>query len=144
MSARNSPCRCRSTASSLSPADRQRIRTAFDALYEQRYAHHSPDEPVEMVNIRLAVVGKRTRARRSRSCATATPPSRRAIAQVYFADRAQARDLLRSTSARTLGAGARIAGPALIQEHGTTTVLFARDRCTVAPSGELIITVGGA
>ena len=29
------------------------IRTAFDALYEHRYAHHSPDEPVEMVNIRL-------------------------------------------------------------------------------------------
>ena len=43
-----------------------------------------------------------------------------------------------------LGAGNRIAGPALIQEHGTTTVLFERDACTVAPSGELIITVGGA
>ncbi len=39
-----------------------------------------------------------------------------------------------------LGAGAEIAGPALIQEHGTTTVLFAGDRCRVAPSGELIIT----
>src|SRR5258708_7159373 len=31
----------------LVAADRQRIRTAFDALYDQRYAHHSPDEPVE-------------------------------------------------------------------------------------------------
>ena len=40
-----------------------------------------------------------------------------------------------------LGAGAEIVGPALIQEHGTTTVLFARDRCRVAP-GELIIQVG--
>ena len=39
--------------------DRQKIRKAFDALYEHRYAHHSPDEPVEMVNIRLAGVGKR-------------------------------------------------------------------------------------
>ncbi len=43
-----------------------------------------------------------------------------------------------------LGADSRVAGPALIQEHGTTTVLFERDACTVAPSGELIITVGGA
>jgi N-methylhydantoinase A len=42
-----------------------------------------------------------------------------------------------------LGAGARIAGPALIQEHGTTTVLFENDACQVAPSGELIIKVGG-
>ena len=32
----------------------------------------------------------------------------------------------------TLGAGAEIAGPALIQEHGTTTVLFENDRCKVA------------
>jgi N-methylhydantoinase A len=43
----------------LARGDRQKIRKAFDALYEHRYAHHSPDEPVEMVNIRLAGVGKR-------------------------------------------------------------------------------------
>jgi hypothetical protein len=43
-----------------------------------------------------------------------------------------------------LSAGAHIAGPALIQEHGTTTVLFERDACVAAPSGELIIDVGGA
>jgi N-methylhydantoinase A len=43
-----------------------------------------------------------------------------------------------------LGAGARIKGPALIEEHGTTTVLFERDSCAVARSGEIIINVGGA
>ena len=43
-----------------------------------------------------------------------------------------------------LGAGAEIAGPALIQERGTTTVLFEHDRCVVTPSGELIVTVGEA
>ena len=43
-----------------------------------------------------------------------------------------------------LGAGCRIAGPALIQEHGTTTVLFGGDALEMAPSGEMIITVGGA
>jgi N-methylhydantoinase A len=42
------------------------------------------------------------------------------------------------------GAGAEIAGPALIQEHGTTTVLFEHDRCKVADSGELIVAVGDA
>src|SRR6185503_333717 len=40
----------------LKRGDRQGIRTAFDALYEHRYAHHSPDEPVEMVNIRLGAI----------------------------------------------------------------------------------------
>ena len=42
------------------------------------------------------------------------------------------------------GAGTRIKGPALIEEHGTTTVLFERDSCTVARSGELLIEVAGA
>ena len=44
----------------------------------------------------------------------------------------------------SLKAGARIVGPALVQEHGTTTVLFRNDDCRVMPSGELIIRIGGA
>ena len=44
----------------------------------------------------------------------------------------------------TLSAGATIAGPALVQEHGTTTVLFENDTCRVAGTGEHIISVGGA
>src|SRR5262249_56138451 len=51
------------TLEQLKAADRRGIRQAFDAMYEHRYAHHSPDEPVEMVNIRLAVIGKRPRLR---------------------------------------------------------------------------------
>ena len=47
------------TVGQIERADRAGIRAAFDALYEHRYAHHSPDEPVEMVNIRLAMIGKR-------------------------------------------------------------------------------------
>ncbi len=47
----------------IKKGDRQKIRAAFDALYEQRYAHQSPDEPVEMVNIRLAAIGKRPQLR---------------------------------------------------------------------------------
>jgi N-methylhydantoinase A len=43
-----------------------------------------------------------------------------------------------------LRAGTRILGPAIVQELGTTTVLFKGDDCKVAPSGELIIKVGNA
>ncbi len=57
--ARSSRCRCRSRSTSSRSGERKAIRTAFDELYEQRYAHHSPDEPVEMVNIRLGAIGKR-------------------------------------------------------------------------------------
>jgi N-methylhydantoinase A len=126
----------------LQAGDRDGIRAAFDALYEHRYAHHSPDEPVEMVNIRLAMIGKRPKLTFPRLAAGGSPkPARRR--EVYFSD--PRKPLPCPVFEReALGAGDEIAGPALIQEHGTTTVLFERDHCTVAPSGELIITVGGA
>ncbi len=49
------------TIDQLKAANWRSIRQAFDVMYEHRYAHHSPEEPVEMVNIRLAVIGKRPR-----------------------------------------------------------------------------------
>jgi N-methylhydantoinase A len=126
----------------LKCGDRRAIRLAFDRLYEQRYAHHSPEEPVEMVNIRLGAVGKRPALsfpRLAPAGAAAASGERKA----YFssAERPVAAKVYRREE---LGAGAEVAGPALIQEHGTTTVLFEHDRCRVANSGELIVAVGGA
>ena len=125
---------------------RRRSAAAFDALYEHRYAHHSPDEPVEMVNIRLGAdrQARRSSASRASPRAARATPARRA--RGLFHRRAQAARPARSIARETLGAGSEIAGPALIQEHGTTTVLFEQRRLsTVAPtSGELIITVGSA
>ena len=124
----------------IETGDRAGIRAAFDALYEHRYAHHSPDEPVEMVNIRLAMIGKRPKLAFPRLADTgAAKPAR--WRDVHFADGAVSCPVYQREA---LGAGSAIAGPALIQEHGTTTVLFERDALTVAPSGELIITVGGS
>jgi N-methylhydantoinase A len=129
------------TMAQLKKGDRRAIRALFDKKYEQRYAHHSPDEPVEMVNIRLAVIGKRPKLNFPKKSSGKRPaPRRRAV---YLGNAAKpvscqvyARD--------TLPAGMRIAGPALIEEHGTTTVLYHGDQCRVAQSGELIIAVGGS
>jgi N-methylhydantoinase A len=121
-------------------ADRTGIRSAFDALYEQRYAHHSPDEPVEMVNVRVAVIGKRQQLAFPSLPQNASlhPPQLR---EVYLRDtRKPVACPVHQRGA--LAAASCISGPALIQEHGTTTVLFEGDVCTVAPSGELIIAVG--
>jgi len=130
------------TAKQLKAGDRKAIRTAFDKLYEHRYAHSSPEDPVEVVNIRLSIIGKRPTLkfpRLGRKGASALTHRR----EVYFTD---ARKPVRSPvyQRERLTAGTRIAGPALVQEHGTTTVLFHKDVCTVAPSGELIIKVGNA
>jgi N-methylhydantoinase A len=126
----------------IKKGERQKIRAAFDALYEHRYSHQSPDEPVEMVNVRLAAIGKRPSLRFPRLAKSASAkPSRRR--DVYLGDWRKPLSCP-VYQRRELGAGVRSKGPALIEEHGTTTVLFAGDRCVVAPSGELIIDVGGA
>jgi len=130
------------TREQIEQGDRGGIRKAFDALYEHRYAHHSPDEPVEMVNIRLAMIAKRRKPAfpRLSERAEATPSHQR---EVYLRD--PRRPLPCPIYRRgTLAAASRIAGPALIEEHGTTTVMFEGDVCMIAPSGELIITVAGA
>jgi len=122
--------------------DRHKIRSAFDALYEHRYAHHSPDEPVEMVNIRLAAIGKRPKLKFPRLAPHRTAKASRRR-DVYLAD--PYRPVSCPIYQRgELGAGSRIKGPALIEEHGTTTVLFEQDKCVVVPSGELLIDIGGA
>jgi N-methylhydantoinase A len=130
------------TLAQLKAGKRELIRKAFDALYEHRYAHHSPEEPVEMVNIRLGVIGKRPKLKFPRLGKSSTVAvSHRS--DVYFTD--TKKPVRCPVYQRTaLKAGARIVGPALIQEHGTTTVLFRKDECKVAPSGELIIKLGNA
>jgi N-methylhydantoinase A len=130
------------TLAQLKAGNRAVIRKAFDALYEHRYAHHSPEEPVEMVNMRLGVIGKRAKLRFPRlgKAAKATAAHQR---DVYFTD---AKKPVRCPVFQrdALKAGTRVVGPAIVQELGTTTVLFKGDDCRVAPSGELIIKVGGA
>jgi N-methylhydantoinase A len=127
------------TLEQLKKGDRKPIRDAFDALYEHRYAHHSPDEPVEMVNIRLAVIGQRARLKfPSASPTGAAKPARER--KVWFGGKAVTCPVYDRPS---LGSGAQISGPAIVQEHGTTTVLFDGDSCKVVPSGELVVEVGG-
>ena len=126
----------------IKAGDRRAIRTAFDRLYERRYAHHSPGEPVEIVNVRFAAIGKRPKMKFPRlATKRRAAPSRKVDAYLGDARKAVSCPVYQRDR---LGAGARIAGPALVREHGTTTVLFKDDLCTVAKTGELVIVVRGA
>lgn len=122
----------------LQQADRCTIRQAFDAAYDLRYAHHSPDEPVEIVNVRMAAVAPRPQLRFPDVAATGAARSLRHRHVVL--PRGGAVDCPVYARA-SLGAGARIEGPALIEEHGTTTLIDSGDVLTVAPGGELVIAV---
>ena len=126
----------------IKAGDSKGIRSAFDRLYHRRYAHHSPGEPVEIVNIRVAAIGKRAGLKLPRLPATRpAKASRRVKVHLGGTGRPVSCPVYRREE---LGAGARIAGPALVREHGTTTVLFRGDALTVAKTGELMISVRGA
>jgi N-methylhydantoinase A len=124
----------------IKAGDRKGIRAAFDRLYERRYAHHSPGEPVEIVNVRLAVIGRRPQMKFPKLSARRVARAERRVRAWLGGARPVSCPVHRRED---LGAGARIAGPALVREHGTTTVLFKGDRCTVARTGELVIAVKG-
>jgi N-methylhydantoinase A len=125
----------------IGAGDRRAIRTAFDRMYDRRYAHHSPGEPVEIVNVRFAVIGERPKMKFPRlATKRRAAPSRKVDAYLGDGRKAVSCPVYQRDQ---LGAGARIAGPALVREHGTTTVLFKGDICVVAKTGELVISVRG-
>jgi len=125
----------------LRAGDWHPIRAAFDELHEQRYAHHSPEEPVEVVNLRLAAIGKRPVLDFPKLAPTGTARQvRTQHVTLYDVTQPVACPVYERS---TLGAGAEITGPAVIQEQATTTLLWPGDVCRVAETGEMIIQVAG-
>ncbi|MEN3279049.1 MAG: N-methylhydantoinase [Solirubrobacteraceae bacterium] len=126
----------------LAAGDLESVRRRFDDLHQRRYGHQAPDERVEAVNLRVAGRAGRAKPPLGQSV-DGTVEAATASAEVHVGssgDAVEARVLQRDT----LAPGSVLEGPALIEEYGSTTVLFAGDRCAVAPTLELLIEVGGA
>ena len=122
--------------------DRAAIKRHFDELHLVRYGTSAPQEPAEIVSLRTTVTGVMRKPPQEKIArGSATPPrtaatgKRRAFLGSAF--------ISTPTYARAaLLAGNRIKGPALIEEHASTTVLWPGDRLSVDPYGNLIITIG--
>jgi N-methylhydantoinase A len=124
----------------ITSGDHTAIRASFNALHEQRYAHHAKDERVEIINMRLVTLGKRAKLALPRlSSGRAGRAKRR---RSVYLDQGNAAVECPVYKRDELPAGAEVAGPALVSEYGSTTVLFPSDRLTVAETGEMIISVG--
>lgn len=124
------------SAEQIAKADRASIRAAFDALHQARYEHNADNEPVEMINVRLVARAPRPKPGMPTPGSQTSAPRR---AMVSMASGPAVDCAVYDRAA--LKAGEVIIGPALIQEYGSTTVVFPADRCEVAPTGELIITL---
>ena len=125
------------TREQIEQGQRDDIRSAFDAVHEQRYAHHASDEPVEIINIRLVTRVSGSKPVFPSPQGVAVAPR---IRHVLFGDGAALKTPVYQR--QDLQAQTRIEGPALVQEYGTTTVIAPGDVCGVARTGELIIELG--
>jgi len=113
------------------------IRNAFHELHQTRFGYHDADLPLEIVNAHLAAMAPSTLR------APPAPSPRKGPALIEKRGIAFDSDSVECPVYRreSLDAGERIAGPAIIQEYASTTVLFPQDRTEVASSGELVISV---
>jgi N-methylhydantoinase A len=124
--------------------DRKAIKRHFDDMHLLRYGTSAPNERAEVVSMRATVTGLMKKPPQGKaSKGTGTPPK---VAfsgkrKVSFDGRFRDAPTYRRTE---LLAGNKIAGPALIEEHASTTVLMPGDRMTVDAWGNLVIAVAGA
>jgi len=112
---------------------------AYHAAHARAYGFSKPEDPVEMINARLTAFVDLERPRwpahpvRER---TTAPSAHRAV---WIEGRWVECPIFRR---RDLQAGHRCTGPAIIEEHGATTVLGPGDALTVDGWGNLRVRVG--
>jgi N-methylhydantoinase A len=125
--------------------DHEAIKTHFDEMHELRYGTSAPAERAEIVSLRSTVTGIMAKPPLERAAAGGAEPPDAAFTgtrSAYFTEIGDFTDT--PTYAReALLAGNRIAGPALIEEHASTTVLLPGDAMTVDGFGNLVIEVAG-
>jgi N-methylhydantoinase A len=106
----------------IGPAELSRLRQGFDEAYAARYGYANPKEPVEIVNWKLTALGAGPKVALPKYAPkprlTASKPSR----PVYFPERGGYIDCP-VYDRYHLAPGSELAGPAVIEERESTTVL---------------------
>ena len=120
------------------PIDMDCVRTGFDAAYARQYGHNSPENRVEMANIRLAALGHLPRPENAPPTPLAAKAAR--TRDVYFDGTAQPTTILDRNAITTDGI---VHGPAIIEEATATTLLPPAWQARLSEGGHLVLTKGG-
>ena len=122
--------------------DRDGIKSRFDAVHPTRYGFSVAHEKAEIVSLRSAIVGEMRKPPFEHIAQGGPQPSSEAFRgarPVYFAGAGFVDTPTYQRSA--LRAGNCIAGPALIEEHASTTVMHTGDKLEVDAFGDLVIEI---
>jgi len=122
----------------LPPLDR--LRQLFFAIHEANYGYFNPDDPLEIVNFRLAARGRLKFVEPPASAEVASgPPVPFAERPVWFT--AAAATPARLYARDDLLPGHAIEGPAVVEQLDATTLIFPGDRARVDRTRNLLIEV---
>jgi len=100
-------------------ASLDRLAAAFHDKHRQTYGHANPEEPVQLVNLRLTAIGRLPGLRLAQPPASA--PARRKTRQVWFPETGSAPCPVHWRDG--LAAGEAVAGPAIIEAMDSTIVV---------------------
>ena len=119
--------------------------TAFHALHERLYGFSVPDEPVEIVNVRLRAIGRLYRRERA-PAPLSDRPARRAepvtSRLVGFGPGKDDRREVPIYARETLTPGTRFAGPAIVEQSDSTLLVPPGRSVGADGCGNLLIEAG--
>jgi 5-oxoprolinase (ATP-hydrolysing) len=116
------------------------LRARFDAAHQRAFGYARPDQPVEATVARVEVLGRHRpmSGRRGTRAAAAAAPRPRRFARVFW-DGAYREDVP-VYECESLGAGARLTGPALVLEATSTLVVDPGFELEIDAEGRISLT----
>jgi len=124
----------------LTRADVERLRTDFNSAHERAYGYAAPDDPVELVNVRLAAIGVTPKPRRAPLPQGGADPAAaiKDRRDVWFSETNGWRTTIVFDRPKLRG-GNVIAGPAIIEEHDASTLVHPGWAATVDEHANLVL-----
>ena len=126
----------------FSRGGKSEIKRHFDELHAERYGRGSPEEPTEIVSIRSTVTGKMKKPRLAKIDRGGPRPAAAAFSgerKVFFPGKGWLK--CRTYRREKLFSGNRLSGPALVEEHASTTVVQSGDALRVDDYGNLVLSI---
>jgi N-methylhydantoinase A len=128
-------------AGALDAATLARIRAAFDEIYAARYGYAQPSEPVEVVTWKLSAIGGAPRIALPKTATGPVNGGLKGRRRAYFPEAGGWVDCPIYDRYK-LAAGMHLAGPAIVDERESTSVLPPGAVATVDEYANLIVEVG--
>ena len=115
---------------------------SFEAEYRRIYGMTIPGVAIEAVTWRLSAYAQESKVTPEVAAGSATGPPEPVSHRPAVFERGAEPLVVGVYRRQDLGVGATFAGPAIVEERETTTVVRAGWRAEVAPDGSLIATRG--